>query len=204
MRVSQPSARLVLLTLVNVIGVSAACGSNPTNPAPVCTEAGASNVGDPLPCQFPAPTVDSVTVKGFMPQPGPNTKLRTSIVNWDTGVVIPGDKFVVTSRFALRQETVDEATAAGEEVILVSCLSKDGNEPTPDTGNGQCMLTRVTAISNGETNHALGVDHDAGITETTHVWVTFALRPVGSTNYKKVSRYFGGRLEVALITWIPQ
>lgn len=195
----------LIIALAVVMGTTA-CSGSPTAPPKVelCLDQNAQNYNGPAPCvPKPVPAVDSVTVKQFAPQPGPNTKLRTSIVNWDTGVVIPGDKLTVTSRFSLRQETVDEAAAVGEVIILVTCLSVNDQPPTPQTGTGQCMSHPVVATSNGEVNHSLGVDSDAGITQTSHVWVTFAQKPANA-NYNKVSRYFGGELKAAPVTWIPQ
>lgn len=138
-------SRNALLALVLGIIVSA-CGGNPNKPDPTCTDPKATNVGSPLPCTFPAPTVSSISLQGTKPVSGSTLKMTIVVDNGNgTWSVSGGDDLFVT----LKYEVADGMVAqADEDLYIVWCLSQDGVKHL--TVSPKCMARPVTKRSGEE------------------------------------------------------
>jgi hypothetical protein len=107
---------------------TAACGASPNTPDPVCMEAGATNLGGPLPCihPVPVPAVAFAELVGTSPA-SPATRMALNILPDGTKVGDPPIK--ATIRFGLSQAQIDEIKANGEAGLVEVCLSADGVNP---------------------------------------------------------------------------
>lgn len=184
--------------LLAVLGT--ACGGNPNKPEPVCTEAGATNIGGPLPCVFPpAPVVDSMSIKGVSAKPN-DVLIRYTFDAQGNG---KGDPLFVTTSFTLRPETIAEATALsgswnwGPRVVV--CLTQNGEKPKNWFTVGLCFGKNKEL--SGEMQHTLTVDKETGITSTSGFWMAIHAVVVNSNREQEVKKEYFAQPVSHPLTW---
>lgn len=157
----------MIIALVMVSG-TVACGGNPNRPEPVCTEPGASNLGQPLPCVFPpAPTGAFAELQGTDPVSGA-TRTALNILPDGTKVGDPPVKAFI--RFGLSKAQTDEIALHQETGLLTACLSVDGVNPV----NGGCALHWLEdgKVTDTKTFALVVARFYTDVTETHHIIFT--------------------------------
>ena len=120
-----------------------ACGGNPNKPEPVCTEPGATNPGQPLPCKFPEPVKFTETRLWVVStDPGVGSSLQLTELSGGTGgSPVPGGGAVTAKvGFEISEEHLNAAKSQGKKISLNVCLSVDGTKDVVHGCSGYLTL----------------------------------------------------------------